>query len=74
MAQIRDEILLRKIIARLKDLRETKGVSQQGVYEDTDIHIARIESVKSNLTVSTLAKLCKYYKITLVDFFKSLEL
>ena len=62
-----------KMIAKLKELREAKGVSQQGVYEDIDIHIARIESKKTNLTVSTLARLCKYYKISLVDFFRGLE-
>lgn len=73
MTQFRDDKLLMKMIAKLKELREAKGVSQQGVYEDIDIHIARIESKKTNLTVSTLARLCKYYKISLVDFFRGLE-
>ncbi len=50
-----------------------KNLNQQDVFEDIGIHIARIEAVKSNITVSTLAKLCKYYKISLVEFFKSIE-
>lgn len=73
MTPVRDDILLRKIIARLKELREMKNLNQQDVFEDIGIHIARIEAVKSNITVSTLAKLCKYYKISLVEFFKSIE-
>ena len=72
MAQIRDEILLEKIALRLKALREKKGVSQEAVYNETDIHIARIEAVKANITVSTLSKLCDYFEISLSEFFKKL--
>lgn len=43
------------------------------VYNDTNIHIARIETAKGNITVSTLAALCKYYKVSLVDFFKQVD-
>lgn len=43
------------------------------VYNDTNIHIARIEAAKANISVSTLAALCKYYKITLVDFFTRVD-
>lgn len=72
MAQIRDEVLLEKIALRLKALREKKGVSQETVYHETEIHIARIEAVKVNITVSTLSKLCSYFDITLSEFFKKM--
>ena len=61
MAQYRDEQLLQKIALRLKGLREHKGLSQEQVFHDTEIHIARIETAKLNISVSTLSKLCDYY-------------
>lgn len=73
MAQYRDEILMKKIAASLKAIREEKGVSQEHVYNETDIHIARIEMGRANITVSTLSKLCSYFKISLTQFFKNLE-
>jgi len=70
MAQIRDQELLQQIALKLKKLREKKGVSQEQLYNDTDIHIARIETGKVNISVSTLSKLCKYFDISLSEFFK----
>jgi transcriptional regulator with XRE-family HTH domain len=72
MAQIRDTALLNKIALRVKALREAKGYSQEQVYNETDIHIARIETAKVNISVSTLNRLCKYFKISLSDFFQEL--
>ena len=70
MGQIRDQELLQKIALKLKKLREKKGLSQVDVLNETDIHIARIETAKVNVSVSTLSKLCKYFDVTLSDFFK----
>lgn len=50
-----------------------KGVSQETVYEDTGIHIGKIETEKYNITVSTLARLCRYYGISLGAFFDQIE-
>lgn len=50
-----------------------KGVSQETVYEDTGIHIGKIETEKYNITVSTLARLCRYYGISLGAFFDLIE-
>ncbi|MFR6635397.1 MAG: helix-turn-helix transcriptional regulator [Alistipes onderdonkii] len=49
------------------------GVSQETVYEDTGIHIGKIETEKYNITVSTLARLCRYYGISLGAFFDQVE-
>lgn len=69
MGQIREEELLRQIALTLKKLREEKGISQDTVFNDTNIHIARIEVAKVNLSVSTLARLCDYFEISVSEFF-----
>lgn len=61
------------IANRLKQLREQKDVTQQEVYNDTEIHIGRIEAKTTNITVSTLSELCKYFGTTLSSFFKGYE-
>ena len=65
--------LLLNIAQRIKQLRMQKGVSQETFYIDTDIHIARIESGKSNITVSTLNDICKYFEVSLSEFFSTIE-
>jgi len=64
--------LLNKIAKRIKQLREEKGISQDTFYIDTDIHIARIELGKVNITVSTLQDICDYFEISLSIFFKDI--
>ncbi len=70
--QSKNTILLSKIAIRIKQLREEKGISQEFFYIDTDIHIARIETGKSNITVNTLSAICDYFGISLIDFFKDI--
>ncbi len=67
--QIKNTELLSSIAKRLKRLRTQKGLSQEEVYNDVDIHIARIETGKYNVSISTLSALCDYYSISLKDFF-----
>lgn len=67
-----DYEFLQAIARKLKQIREEKGLSQRLVYIDTDLNIGRIEVGKTNISVSTLATLCKYYQITLEEFFKGL--
>lgn len=73
MGQLKDENLMKKVALRLKGLRETAGLSQDQVYIETDIHIGRLETGKVNVSISTLSALCKFYEITLVDFFKKID-
>ena len=72
MAQLRDEVLLKKVVDKIKKLREQREISQEKFYNDTNINIARIESTKANITISTLQAICKYLNVTLSDFFKSM--
>lgn len=73
MPQIRDRKLLQKIAIVIKELRDAKELTQEDVYNDTNIHIGRIETAKANLSVSTLSALCKYFKISLSEFHRKVE-
>ena len=68
MPQIRDDKLIVSIALVLKELRESRGVSQQDVYIETNVHIARIENGRNNLSVSTLSALLKYFRIRMSEF------
>lgn len=72
MGQIKNSSLIRKMADRIKVLRAKKGVTQEEFYNDTGIHLGRIESGDSNITVSTLDAICKYFDVTLEQFFKGL--
>jgi transcriptional regulator with XRE-family HTH domain len=72
MGQIKNEILLRKIALKIKKLREEKNITQEDFFNDTNIHIGRIERGKNNLTISTLDQICDYFEISLSDFFQKL--
>ena len=73
MGQLRDIKLLQKIALVIKELRDAKNLTQEQVYNDTNIHVGRIETAKGNLSVSTLAALCKYFKIRMSEFHKRVE-
>ena len=65
--------LLSKIALKIKQSREEKNISQDLFYIDTDIHIARIEVGKINITISTLQDICSYFNISLTEFFKDFD-
>ena len=69
----RDTTLLEAIAGRLRKLRAEKDVSQETVYEDTGVHIGKIETARYNITVSTLSRLCNYYGTSLKEFFDGLD-
>lgn len=71
--QYQDKELLNAIILTLKELRKEKGITLETFYFDTGIHLARIEQGKTNISVSTLSKICNYFNLSLADFFKLLE-
>ena len=64
-----DKIVIKSVSNKIKCLREERGISQDTFFIDTDIHIARIEAGKSNITISTLSDICRYLDISLADFF-----
>ena len=68
-----DYDLLQAVARKLKQLREAKGLSQRIVYIDTDFNIGKIEVGKTNITISTLSRLCNYYGTSLKEFFDELD-
>lgn len=72
MGQIKNDVLLEKIIAKIRRIRIEQGITHEKFYMDTNIHIGRIESEKQNITISTLDAICQYLGITLQEFFKGL--
>ncbi|MBX7205800.1 MAG: helix-turn-helix domain-containing protein [Bacteroidia bacterium] len=73
MGQIRNDALLKAIGIAFKVLREEKVLTQEEVYNDTGVHIGRIETAQSNPTISTIHSLCMYYGISLENFFERLN-
>ncbi|HYH57570.1 MAG TPA: helix-turn-helix transcriptional regulator [Anseongella sp.] len=65
--------LLLSIALRIKELRKNAGITQEEFYIDTNIHVARIETGKQNISVSTLLRICGYLGITIQDFFLQLK-
>jgi transcriptional regulator with XRE-family HTH domain len=70
--QNKDAELLEKTAKRIKALREDRQITQEAFYNDTNIHIARIESGKVNMSLSTISKICKYLNISLSSFFEEI--
>jgi transcriptional regulator with XRE-family HTH domain len=73
MVHLRNKILLKKIAITIKSLRHQQEVTQDDVYVATNIHVGRIETARGNISISTIAALCVYFKISLVDFFKRVD-
>ena len=71
--QYQDKELLNKIILTIKEVRKKHGVTFETFYFDTGIHLARIGQGKTNISVSTLSKICNYFNLSLADFFKLFE-
>lgn len=64
-----DEILVKLMIERMKELRYAHGLSQEEVIEGTSLDIFHFESGSKKPTVLSLSILCKFYNITLSEFF-----
>ena len=71
--QLKNQALLDKIVLLIKQLRDEKGLTQEDFYNDTGIHIARIETCRANISVSTLSQIASYLDITLEEFFKKIK-
>ncbi len=68
-----NKALLDKIAIRIKQLRNDRNISQLTFFNDTEIHIARIELGKINITISTLKDICDYFEISLSEFFNDIK-
>lgn len=57
--------LLLTLANRLKELRKQKNVTQEDVYNDTSVHVARIEQGKRDISFTTLCKLADYFGVSI---------
>lgn len=73
MGQLKNKKLLKAIAIHLKELRESRNITQEDFYNDTNIHIARIETGNNNISISTLDAICKYFDISISKFFYKIE-
>lgn len=48
-------------------------MSQRLMYYDTEINMGRLETGKEDIKITTIAKLCQYFHITLEEFFRDME-
>lgn len=72
MLNTEEKILIQCIAQRIKELREGIGMSQRLMYYDTEINMGRLETGKENIKITTIAKLCQYFNITLEEFFRDI--
>lgn len=70
--QVRNDLLLKSIGQRLRQIRQERELSQEKVLFDADIYLTRIEAGRLNVTVSTLSELCRGYQIKMKDLFAGL--
>lgn len=66
-------VFLKKLAQRVKELREKAGLTQESAYNDSGVHFGRIETGRRDFSVSTLEKICQYFEISLVEFFKGIK-
>lgn len=72
-SQLKDEALLSAMVQGLKTLRTERQLTQEDVYNDTGIHISRIETGRVNVSLSTLKAILDYYQISLSQFFQNIQ-
>ena len=68
-----DKNLLIEIGNRLRDARLNQNITHEEVNEALKINIFRHEKGEVNISISTLALICKYYKISLTDVLTGLK-
>ena len=66
----RDKEIISKVAQKVKSLREAGDLTQEQLYNDLEIHVGRLESMKVNPTNGTIHRLCQYFGISLADFFE----
>lgn len=82
MPQHRNSDLLTGIAVVAKQLRDARdpSPSQEEVMTEIkiktniSIHIGRIETAVTNISISSLSLLCDYYNISLSEFMKKVEI
>lgn len=72
--QMRNDEALRMIAEKFKELRRQTGKLQKEVERDTGVNVGYVEAAQYNLSIKTLERLCRYYGVTLAEFFEGLDI
>jgi len=73
MGKSRNTILMKKVAARIKQLRERRGITQEVFLNDTGINIGRVERAERDISLTTLGKICGYLEVSIKEFFKGFK-
>lgn len=68
-----DKDLLVTLGTRLREVRLSQNITHEEVNEALKINIFRHEKGEVNISISTLALICKYYEISLTDILNGLK-
>lgn len=68
------ETAIKSVAERLRAVRVARGITQETVYFNTGLNMRRVEGGKTNLSLSTLCELCRFYDITLEELFKGIPI
>ncbi len=69
-----DDEIDRKIAAEICKARRCHGITQQEFYDNTGIHIGRIESMGRSIKMTTLLRVCYHLKIPCHTIVERLDL
>ncbi len=64
-----NKAILLELANRIKTLRHERNLTQAVCFEDTGINFGRIERGVRDISFTTLLKICKYFQITIKEFF-----
>lgn len=63
----------KKVGFQIKALRNKNKITQAKFYQETDIHIGRLETGKYDVCLKTLRKIVKIFHTSLSSFFTKVE-
>lgn len=61
------------MIKRIREIRNFHNHSQEYVQENTGVDVSHIESGRDTPTVISISRLCRFYNLTLDEFFAPLQ-
>ena len=64
-----DKVLGEMMINRIKEIRNYHNHSQEYVMENTGVDVSHIENGRDTPTVISISRLCRFYNLTLDEFF-----
>lgn len=73
MAVPKDPKLLRRLGARIAQIRDDKNLTNEKIHADTGVNMSRLIKGQQDTSVSTLKKLADYFEMPMAEFIKGVE-